>query len=418
MKFVIGVLSLLLLLGSYSYSEAQELARYSSDVEITPSASQIAVTSEITIPLGELTEGSTTLFLNKKFKLHSIAGEHLIDYSVQPSARIPPWNEITLSFAPSLSEARSVTLSYSGSITSGPNDDKAQHGNFINANQVHLSIDSAWHPFFADFNTRMNGKAKIHLPNSWTVFAPGATAQNENTVTVTNIQPSFDLSFYAAQDPTTITSKHFTVAFDATSSTEAKTVLQAGERCLTQLNRRFGSSQPLAHGQAILLKRDGPSFARANYISLSSQAGNSKEAIYHYMCHELAHNWTTYGDVMSHDYWMVESFAEYVAALYIQDFFGDDALASIKRSWQQRAKGQTAVWNANNNNRASHRVNYGLGPLKLMALHQRIGDESFNALVHAYMTQSIIETEALLAQLQRLTDEKTRIWFEQQLAGD
>ncbi|OIM99665.1 hypothetical protein BFR57_03620 [Idiomarina sp. MD25a] len=43
----------------------------------------------------------------------------------------------------------------------------------LSSASTHLSIDSAWHPFIADFATKMTGKVQLTVPTDWELFSPG-----------------------------------------------------------------------------------------------------------------------------------------------------------------------------------------------------------------------------------------------------
>lgn len=199
--------------------------------------------------------------------------------------------------------------------------------------------------------------------------------------------------------------------------TLAAELLASGSACLTSLNDQFGANTPLAAAALILLDRDGPSFARGHYISVNSNNVESPLRGYQLACHEIAHHWTAFGDVMSHDYWMPESFAELVAAREIKAQFGDEAYQEVQSTWHELAEGTEFVWREDVPQRSSHRVNYGLGPLKLLQLEEKVGAEVFAEFVTRYMESDIAQTTALLDMLAALTDPDTREWFQDQLAA-
>ena len=165
-------------------------------------------------------------------------------------------------------------------------------------------------------------------------------------------------------------------------------------------------------------KRPGPSFARGNYISLNAQSLGSQVHTQQYLCHEIAHNWTTFPSAMSHDYWMIESFAEFISASEIAHIYGDDEFNTIVSQWQQQAQGEAWVWRQDTDRRASHKVNYGLGPIALMRLEQKLGTQTFDQLVTWYMTHNVTETEELLARLTVIAGPETAHWFQALLAGE
>lgn len=392
---------------------SKEPVEYDTRVKFSIEESELVVKTSLQIPASRLADQQTRLFLNKNFEIRELSGKGLADYSVKQSAKIPPWNHISLKFKEASNTDQTVTIEYAGIINS-----EAGHGNFIDSKGIHLSIDSAWHPFFTDFSTPMVGSTVVTLADNWSVLAPGSTSANDETFKLIGTRPAIDVSLYAAPEPSTLKAGEFIVVYDEANAAKAKIVVDAGSKCLSSLNKRFGSKDRLEKAHAILLDRTGPSFARGNHISLNSDTLGSELQIYQYLCHELAHNWTTLGNAMSHDYWMIESFAEYVAARELQQAHGDQAFEEVVEQWQARGKGQPFVWRVDTDRRASHNVNYGLGPLALMQLEERLGHQAFADLLDWYMAEEVLETESLLSQIAAVKDAETSDWFKQLLHGE
>ncbi|RUO73187.1 M1 family aminopeptidase [Idiomarina ramblicola] len=406
------LLSILVLLPGVTLAQEQtDLTRYNTSVSFALESNELKVLTELTIPVSALTNNKAQLFLNKSFDIDDIAGESLKEYSVSPSKKVPPWNEVTLSFE-SVSKVHEVTVSYRGEI-----DEAAGHGNFIASKGIHLSIDSAWHPFYKNFATPMQGELEVILPQKWKVYGPGSVSMQNNAHQMSVTKDRIDVSFYASPNGNEYTDGNFTVVYDKANKDRAKRLATAGNNCLAALNGKFGQTEELESASLVILERAGPSFARGSYLSVSSQGGRSKQQSYHYICHELAHNWTSLGNAMSHDYWMMESFAEYVAAEEVKLNFGTEAYEKVLAAWKSRAKKQSFVWRADIEQRASSKVNYGLGPLKLKQLKAQIGEEKFARLLHWYMTEQVTETEQLLKHLKELTSDEDALWFRLLLEG-
>lgn len=406
------LLSILLLLPCVAIAQnPTDFAQYDTSAEFDIKSGELKVTTELTIPVSTLTNNEARLFLNKSFNIADISGESLKEYSVNSSEKVPPWNEVALVFEPS-SKAHEVTLSYTGVI-----DNTGGHGNFITEDGIHLSIDSAWHPFYTNFATPMQGELEVRLPSGWKMYGPGTVTHRENQHKLTGTKKQVDVSFYATSSGNEYNDGNFSVVYDQVNEENAKSQATLGSSCLAALNQKFNQEDKLESSTLVILDRDGPSFARGNYLSVSSQRLKSKQQSYHYICHELSHNWTALGDAMSHDYWMMESFAEYIAAEEVKSVFGTEAYEQILAEWKARAKGQSFVWRADTEQRASFKVNYGLGPLMLKKLKDRIGEEKFEQLLHWYMTEPVTETEKLLQNLGKLASDEDEEWFRLLLEG-
>lgn len=406
------LLSILFLLpGGAIAQNSENSARYDTSAEFYIESGELQVTTELTIPASALTSNEARLFLNKSFNIVDISGESLKEYSVNSSEKVPPWNEIALAFEES-SKAYKITLSYAGAV-----DNTGGHGNFIAEDGVHLSIDSAWHPFYTNFATPMQGELEVKLPPDWKMYGPGTVVQNGNQYRLKSTKSWIDVSFYATSSGNEYKDGNFSVVYDKANEEHAKPLAALGSSCQASLSQKFGQKDKLESSTLVILDRTGPSFARGNYLSVSNQRLKSKQQSYHYICHELSHNWTALDDAMSHDYWMMESFAECIAANEVKSSFGAEAYEQILAEWKAGAKGQSFVWRADTEQRASFKVNYGLGPLMLKKLKDRIGEEKFEQLLHWYMTEPVTETEKLLQYLGKLASDEDEEWFRLLLEG-
>lgn len=410
MKYLLIAVTTYFLSSSTMASDAVE---YRTELTFSPESSALNAVTEMQIPKKYRNSGIVALFLNKDLSVESVEGPHIENFEVRQSKKVPIWNEVIIEFSPpTKANNQTVRIKYAGSI-----DNNAQHGNFITSNQVHLSIDSAWHPVFSDFSTPITGTVTVELDDDWEVFGPGKVTGSGNKYQVNSTEPTIDVSLYAEKKPTSIYSDGFTVVHDEVNDERAEFVSNAGHQCFEQMNQRFGKQKQLKAAQAILLERPGPSFARGNYISLNSQALGSKVHTHQYLCHEIVHNWTNFTSAMSHDYWMIESFAEYISAREVVRIYGEEEFKNIVKKWQARAKGEAFVWREDTDRRASHKVNYGLGPIALMKLQEKLGETDFNELIDWYMTSDVTETEALITKVGTLAGADTESWFTALLAG-
>ncbi|RUO26894.1 hypothetical protein CWE09_09445 [Aliidiomarina minuta] len=396
-------------------SETPQVTHYETQVSFNNEAGGLQVDSRLVIPSTSLKNNTASLFLHKDFAISHISGDTLEDYTVSVSEIVPVWSVITLQFSGD-TPMHEIDISYSGLI-----DAEAGHGNYIDNQSIHLSIDSGWHPVFADFSTPIQGTLHVELPADWKLYGPGKVRQTDKGLQLISEQPTIDVAIYATSQGKQAVDKGFTVVYDTENEDHAGALASMGNECLISLNTKFAATDTtnrLDSATLVLLDRTGPSFARSSYLSVTSELLVNEQQSYHYICHELAHHWTEFGDPMSHHYWMVESFAEYVAAREVRQKFGLESYEAVVADWKQRAQGHDFVWKADVKERAPAMVNYALGPLLLKKLEQKIGDESFNQLLDGYMTTPLTETEALLAELEQLTSKETRQWFEQVLGGD
>lgn len=90
--------------------------------------------------------------------------------------------------------------------------------------------------------------------------------------------------------------------------------------------------------------RDGPGYARKNYIVLSQINPDDTTGLHYFLCHELAHYWTPSPGPFSPDHWMSEAFAEYVAVRYLREHFGEEPFNDSVDRWEEMGRAHGPVW--------------------------------------------------------------------------
>lgn len=94
----------------------------------------------------------------------------------------------------------------------------------------------------------------------------------------------------------------------------------------------------------ILADRQGPGYARKNYIVLSEVNADHSEGLHYFLCHELAHYWTRSPGARSPHHWMSEAFAEYAAAMYLREHLGQPVFDQRRSQWEQMGQNHGPVW--------------------------------------------------------------------------
>ena len=178
---------------------ASDAVEYRTALTLSHEQSALRATTTLQIPQQYLSDGTVALFLNQDFSVESVQGPQVVGFEIQPSSRVPIWNEIIIEFEAPINSAEAlVQVAYSGVI-----DNQTEHGNFITANQVHLSIDSSWHPIFNDFSTPLIGTVQVEFGESWEVFAPGKIISDGGKYQIQSTTPTLDVSLYAQKAPRT-----------------------------------------------------------------------------------------------------------------------------------------------------------------------------------------------------------------------
>ncbi|AII52637.1 hypothetical protein N008_11715 [Hymenobacter sp. APR13] len=130
--------------------------------------------------------------------------------------------------------------------------------------------------------------------------------------------------------------------------------------------------------------------------------------------HEISHKWWAYGSYHDDSAWLNEAFATYSSLLYLQ------ASGDAEGYRQELAKLATSAAGAPpilGFNRYQHepavfrRVVYNKGTVILAALHDRLGTESFNAVLAATAARQVSTTAGFLEVVAQLSGQPTRDWL-------
>jgi hypothetical protein len=161
----------------------------------------------------------------------------------------------------------------------------------------------------------------------------------------------------------------------------------------------------------------------------ASKGQNSRYA------HEIAHQW--FGNLISwgtpHDNWISESFAEYLAYLFMSEGAKEKAKAKQQfREWETDVEecsqfssiyGAGALQGNSFHRQCYTQLLYGKGPYVLHALRHDMGDENFKKMLFFLTTQAAkkpgmkVITEDLIQFANALTGKEYRPWFERYIYG-
>ncbi|MGQ0714834.1 MAG: hypothetical protein ACT4PJ_14060 [Gemmatimonadaceae bacterium] len=166
----------------------------------------------------------------------------------------------------------------------------------------------------------------------------------------------------------------------ADSSMVAK-VLETTASCGRYLDTRYGKRRPLPPVKMVLAPRDGPGYARKNYIVITTSADTSAVGLGRYICHELAHYY-----------------------------------APIVAQWREQGEGQPPVWKPDLASRPTARTAYRKAPYLLSLLEERVGSEVMDRILVRFMTEPLRTTPSLLEMIEQVAGAPTAAWFQQQLS--
>jgi hypothetical protein len=386
---------------------------YDARVIIAPDSGWIDAAVTLRYPVPSANDTGVVLLLNRGLSVQSLGGAQVQSHAVRASGFSPAWQELDVTFVDDVVPGDTVTivLGYRGRPEM-PGDGI----NRITPAWVELGIDSQWFPVVSTFAQAMIGDVRIQLPPSWTVVGSGDVAFERGEHVLRTRVDQIDVAFTASPRLQRAATNAAEVYHRTMSETAVQAVLAVASTCVNALNTQFGERVPFPIARLVLAERDGPGYARKNYIVLSTVNAQEPEALQQFLCHEVAHFWTRSPGSFSPDHWMSEAFAEYAAAMAVREVHGNEAFARLRARWDA-GTAPGPVWTATSTQRPSYQLMYRRAPALLAQLEQRLGAERFAQLMTRYMVDGITSTTALLEQVATIGGAESAAWFRAALAA-
>ena len=390
---------------------ALALPTYDGTVTIDPATQTLRARWHILFVRNERTLDSVTFLLNDALRISRIAGRDVLGYSEGAPADGIKRVTVRIARRPPSDSVTDIEFEYAG-IPNLPGDSI----NSIRPAWVELGLDSFWHPVFDDFSHYITASVRLELPTGSTVVASGSVEKGDTTFHLTNEIPQIDIAFTAAPIFQRADAERVTVYHVGAAPAMVTKVLETTASCGRYLDTQYGKRQRLPHVKMIIAPRGGPGYARKNYIVITASADTAPIPLGRYVCHELAHNWSSGAVSSGPENWLNEAFAEFVAARYVRTSLGADAYATIVAQWREQSEGQPPVWKPDLVRRPTARTAYRKAPYLLTRLEERVGTATMDRILVRFMTEPLRTTPAVLEMIGQVAGAETAAWFREQLA--
>ena len=390
---------------------ALRLPTYDGTVAIEPATQTLRARWHIVFVRGERTMDSVTFLLNDALRISRIAGRDVLGYA--EGAPADGIKRVTVRFArPAGSDfVTEIEFEYAG-VPNLPSDSI----NSMRPSWVELGLDSFWHPVFDDFSQSITASVRLELPTGAMAVASGSVENADAALLLTNHIPQIDIAFTAGPMFQRADAGRVTVYHVRAAPATVTKVLEATASCGAYLHEQYGEGSPLPHVKMVLAPRSGPGYARKNYIVITASADTAPIPLRRYVCHELAHYWSSGAISSGPDNWLNEAFAEFVSARYVRTSMGTDAYATIVAQWREQSEGQPPVWNPDLTRRPTARTAYRKAPYLLNRLEERVGTPTMDRILVRFMTEPLRTTPAVLEMIGQVAGAETAAWFRSQLA--
>ncbi|MEO7368132.1 MAG: M1 family aminopeptidase [Gemmatimonadaceae bacterium] len=348
---------------------------------------------------------SVTFLLNNALSVSHLGGPDVKSYAERSGD--PKRVTVRLTSLNPGDSASTIEIAYSGT--------PAFSGDSINGMSpgwVELGLDSFWHPVIEDFAHSISAVIRVNLGNDWKAVASGEFTQSGEELHLRNSVPLIDIAFAASPFLEEVHGENVSVYYHAGEPPilTAK-VLETAGSCARTLNNTYGRRRSLPHVKMVIAPRVGPGYARKNYIVITRTADTATVALTRFICHELAHFWSSGANSTGPENWLNEGFAEYVSARYVRSKLGEDAYNGIVRQWTDRARGQPAIWTPQSQRRPMVGTSYGKAPLLIDRLERRVGKPTMDRLLVRYMTESIASTSSLIEAVREVAGADVAQWL-------
>ena len=379
---------------------------YHGSVSVDPATQHLAADWRIAFAPDSTTADSVTLLLNRGLTVSRLAGSAVSSYAVKDTSG---FNNITVRFTPAtkVGDVVQFDISYAGVPRFG-----GDSINSIRRDWIELGLDGFWHPVFSGFNQSITGSVELKSPPVWMVVGSGEYKSRR----LTNTIPLIDMAFVAAPRIDATTSPSTTVYHVNADSTIVNRIVTTSAACVDYLNQRYSARGPLPHAKMVLAPRNGPGYARKNYIVITDIAKSPADAVGRFICHELAHYWSSGAVSSGPENWLNEGLAEFVSARFVRATYGEEAYQKILQQWMEAAKDQPPVWTPTTTRRPGPRVAYRKAPYIMHQMEQKYGTAIMERILEAYMVNRIATTPALLASVGSVAGAETAEWLRGELA--
>lgn len=389
---------------------------YKGVMTVTPDTGHIALAWDIS--LADSTVDTVTFLLRPTLGNIVVSGKDVLDFRAGPSEQFDGLTGIEVMLAPAQEGApRTIHMTYDGVLLPEPMPNRI---NSISTDRIELNVDSFWYPFDARITPDKTSDMLVRGVPGWQGVAPGRAEQTEQGLRIINGRPSNDIAFTLARRFKVTEGAGFAI-HDTRSEPEGVEALgHAAAYCIDFLNDAAGRNPSLPPVRLVVNDREGSGYSRGNYIALTDVSDSEPERLLQFICHELAHFWSSRGKFDTVDNWLNESFADYLANMALRDRFGEQAFAARMARYAEQIEGEDLppVWVPGATARGPYLVNYRKGPLALMRLEEYLGRDVFAEFIYRYLSENIGTTPVLLNMLEDVAGADARKEFTAVLAEE
>lgn len=126
---------------------------------------------------------------------------------------------------------------------------------------------------------------------------------------------------------------------------------------------------------------------------------NSKDYMFKYLAHELAHMWWSKADVSTWENWLNESFAEYSSLMAIRELKSNSQFIELIEKYKKKCTDIISIKNCTKESKDSFDVWYVKGPVILNQLENKLGELRFKNLCKIIHTEKLRTTDDIIERI-------------------
>ncbi|TGE08648.1 M1 family aminopeptidase [Hymenobacter fodinae] len=415
MKYLFLLLSIIL---SSLSSSAATPNQVQIAVKLEPRTKQFWCRYTLTLP-ADAAETSVQLNLNKAFTITGLESHGAVRKQIAPRFYATAGDTvqaIELTYRPG-KQRRRVVLTYQGTMPP----------KFATPEVMELSGHSNWLPSrpLREYEL-IDYVLQVQAPETYRIISsrpPIRHSQGRSTFR----------GLTSAIEPTVVAAEH---VYEATTGAPTpikvskaaapllhpdSLMLSEAERVVAFYNRSIGQQDPIPRFAILLTGADRDAFALLDNAAVITYPDFDvrKRIDQLVLAHEISHKWWAYGSFNDYNDWLNEAFATYSSLLYLR------ATADTAGYRQELAKRVASAAGAPaiiGFDKTAHsyptyrRVVYDKGTVILAALHDRLGDASFLAILATTAARKTSSTSEFLLIVEQAAGLETRQWLEKLLS--
>ncbi|KPK79523.1 MAG: hypothetical protein AMS27_17940 [Bacteroides sp. SM23_62_1] len=394
---------------------------YDIYLEINPKNQSI--TAELSLELNQSNLDNDTLlfFLHKELSIISIEPNHDLSFNFLKEEECPYFymrnaRPLKIILKQTNKTKAIIHIKYQGLLK----DIAWGTTNMLTNNWIELGNYSAWFPYNPEYGN-FSYSIQLVIEDRYNVSGMGKIKKRDGKWEIIQDYPVNDIVIMASRELKSINylDEQYQIRIDyiLAKDEKAKELIEDAKFILQLYNDWFFSKKEKYTIVFVPPFPDRGSYFRKGFIAMLQPVPGLESDIttFKLLAHEFAHDWWSGANTNNWEDWLNESFAEYSCLMAIREKYGNEIFNDWINYKTYSSKFAEPVIGHMDNKRTSYSTRYDKGPLALYHLEILLGKEKFIGVLKKINERKITTTDELLNELEKLTSQKDRKLFEDEL---